>query len=321
MEISVSDLIDLFTATKQTEGRSPKTITLYRGFLHRFGSQLGEGATLRQVTLDAARNFVAELQSRTSRWGDHPLMLEQQGGLSPFTIHSYVRILKTFSAWLHEEEFTKNNVFARLRRPKLPTPMIAILTHDEIARILAHINPNCPRGARMYLIVLLLLDTGIRASELTTLTVDNTFLNESYLKVTGKGNKERIVPFGSTMKKAFLRYLTTFRPENEETPYLILDTRGQPLSYTALAHSIKRLGVACDVPRLHPHLFRHTFAVNYLMNGGDVMTLRLILGHTTLAVTQMYMHLAQAHVQVQHAKFSPVDRLGISPRRAKRAAR
>ena len=92
---------------------------------------------------------------------------------------------------------------------------------------------------------------------------------------------------------------------------VILSVDGTPLTYCALGHMIKRLGKKAGVPRLHAHLFRHTFAVRYLMNGGDVMTLRLILGHATLDVTQMYMHLAESHIKIQHHKFSPVDRLRI----------
>ena len=83
------------------------------------------------------------------------------------------------------------------------------------------------------------------------------------------------------------------------------------LPHIGLSKAIKRLGHTSGITRLHAHLFRHTFAVNYLMNGGDVMTLKLILGHTTLDVTQIYMHLAEAHVKVKHERFSPVDRLGI----------
>jgi len=311
METSLSTLANLFAATKQTEGRSIKTVALYRDFLGKFISYLGADATVRQLTIDAARTFIAELQNRTTRYPGHPSIPEKQGGLSPFTVHCYVRTIKMFSAWLHEEGFTRSDTLARLRRPKLPAPVIEILSRDEIAGILSHINPGCSLGARMYVVVLLLLDTGIRASELTTLTLENTYLDDSYIKVCGKGNKERIVPFGAATKEALLRYLTTFRPEDGDTEYAILNTSGQPLSYTALAQSIKRLGVACGVPRLHPHLFRHTFAVNYLMNGGDLMTLKMMLGHSTLVVTQLYMHLAQSHIQVQHNKFSPVDRLGI----------
>jgi site-specific recombinase XerD len=102
-------------------------------------------------------------------------------------------------------------------------------------------------------IVLMLLDTGIRASELTGLKIDNTHLEESYLKVFGKGSKERIVPFGAGTRKALLRYLTTFRPEQPEPPYVILSTDGGPLTNCALGHSITRLGRASGVPCLRPN--------------------------------------------------------------------
>ena len=169
----------------------------------------------------------------------------------------------------------------------------------------------------MYALFLLLLDTGIRASELCGLTLGNVHFGECYMKVRGKGNKERIVPFGLSTKKALMSYLRGYRqkvaPEGEQAVFLSID--GVPLRYAGLAQAIRRLGETSQVDRLHPHLFRHTFAVRYLMNGGDIMTLRLILGHTTLEVTQMYMHLADSHIQVQHSKFSPVDRLEITQRR------
>ena len=79
--------------------------------------------------------------------------------------------------------------------------------------------------------------------------------------------------------------------------------------YNNLAHTIKGIGKSVGVPRLHAHLLRHTFAVNYLVNGGDVMTLQRMLGHTSLDVTKTYLHLAEAHVQVQHHRFSPIEHL------------
>ena len=136
------------------------------------------------------------------------------------------------------------------------------------------------------------------------------------MKVFGKGQTERIVPFGNTTKKALLHWLVTWRPKMaDDSDSLFVTVDGRPLIYGPLSKAIKRLARKAGVPRLHAHLFRHTFAVRYLMNGGDVMTSRLILGHSTLEVTQMYMHLAATHVQVQHHKFSPVDRLGLGGRR------
>ncbi|MHB1356738.1 MAG: tyrosine-type recombinase/integrase [Anaerolineae bacterium] len=322
MEVTMSTL-DLFAATKQTEGKSPRTISWYRGFLVRFATFAGKGqdVRLKDISIDTVRGFIAWLQGQTTRFAGHPNHPEVEGGLSPNTIHGFVRTLKAFASWLYEEGFTSSNILSRLKRPKVPQPMIEILSDKEIGQVFASINPSCFLGARMYAIALLLLDTGIRATELCTLTMDNTFLDDGYVKVKGKGNKERIVPFGSATKKALIRYITTFRPEPTSSPTgdnrLVLSPQGDPLTYVGLSKAIKRLGITSSIPRLHAHLFRHTFAVNYLMNGGDVMTLKLILGHTTLDVTQVYMHLAEAHVKIQHDRFSPVDRLGIGSKRRK----
>lgn len=319
MEITVYTLIDLFAATKQTEGRSPRTVRWYKDTLTKFGAYLGNGsqATLRDCTLENARAFITSLQQRTTRYENHRLRPQAEGGLAATTVHGYVRALKSFSTWLSEEGFADQSPFARLKRPKVPEPLIEILSDQEIGAIFEAINPKCFLGSRLHVMALLLLDTGIRAAELCSLTIRNVSLDEQYIKVLGKGNKERIVPFGSTTKKALIRYLQTFRPEpaNDRIHQLILSLDGAPLSYTGLYKAIQRLGKTAGVPRLHPHLFRHTFSVRYLMNGGDIMTLRLILGHTTLDVTQMYMHLAETHVKIQHDRFSPVDRLQMIGKR------
>jgi site-specific recombinase XerD len=199
--------------------------------------------------------------------------------------------------------------------------MIEILSNEEIDSIFRSISQNSALGARMLVMVLLLLDTGMRASELCTLTVDNTHIDDGIAKVMGKGRKERIVPICANTKKALLRYLATWRPvmANEDCDRLIVSDTGGELTYSGLLQAIKRLGRKAGVPRLHPHLFRHTFAVKYLMKGGDVMTLRRILGHTTLEVTQIYMHLADTDIKTQHSKFSPVDGLDLRFRRQRSA--
>ncbi len=319
MDMELAALVDLFAATRLTEGRSKRTVDWYRNMLSRFVAFAtnSQPPRLSELSLDATRDFVAALQQQTTRFEGHPFAPPREGGLSPYTIHGYVRALKAFSSWLAAEQFTTHDVLARLKRPKLPSAMIEVLSDEELERLFAGINPNCALGARMYAITLVLLDTGIRASELCTLTLSNTFIDEAHLKVVGKGNKERIVPFGATAKKALVRYVSVWRPEPTglNTEGLFLSVDGAPLAYNGLREAIKRLGQRAHVPRLHPHLFRHTFAVRYLMNGGDVMTLKLILGHTTLDVTQMYMHLAESHIKVQHHRFSPADRLNIGRKR------
>ena len=317
MEMTLPALVDLFVATKRTEGRSINTITWYGDMLRPFVKFLDQASTLKDITLDAGRAFIASLQERTTRFDDHPKSHQQEGGLSIASIHGYVRTLKVFGAWLLEDGLLPKNPFIRLKRPKLPETIIEILTDEEIKNLVSSINPNCVLGARLYTIVSLLLDTGIRATELITLKVNNIDMDSDRFKVMGKGNKERFVPFGATAKKAILRYVSTWRPlpRDDRCDVFILSLEGDPLTYDGLSHIIKRMGISSGIPRLHAHLFRHTFAVKYLMNGGDVMSLRMILGHTDLSVTQVYMHLAQSHIQIQHQKFSPLDRLGLKPKR------
>lgn len=211
MQTTILTLVDLFVTTKQTEGRSAKTTTWYRDKLLAFARFLdnGQPAKLPDLTLDRTRQFVAMLQNKTCRFENHPLRRKADGGLSPFTVHGYVRTLKVFATWLHDEGFTSTNVLARLKRLNLPEVMIVILSMEEIDALLQGINQNCALGSRMFVTFLLLLDTGMRASELCTLTLDNTHLEEGFVRVMGKGRKERIVPICANTKKALLRYLST----------------------------------------------------------------------------------------------------------------
>lgn len=324
MEITINALIEMFAATKQTEGKSARTINWYSDMLSRCARYLGQAATLRDFSIDSARAFIAHLQSRESRYDDHPFREQVEGGLSANTVHGYVRALKAFSTWLNEEGYTKANVLTRLRRPKLPQVMIQTLSDSEIIALFHQINPNTYLGARQFVMLALLLDSGMRAGELINIRLSDIDLEGCQIKVMGKGRKERLVPFSSTTKRYLLRYLATFRNKDPDNPptdeHLLLASDGTPLTYEGLSHSIKRMGINAGIPRLHAHLLRHTFAVNYLMNGGDIMSLKRILGHTTLDVTQVYMHLAEAHIKVQHSRFSPLDKLASAIGRRPRAA-
>ncbi|MCL5998694.1 MAG: tyrosine-type recombinase/integrase [Chloroflexi bacterium] len=314
METKLDVLINLFVATKQTEGRSVNTILWYRRMLGRFSGYL-PGSTVKDFTLANARAFVAHLQQMAVRYERHPLSPPKVGGLSPASIHGYVRTLKTFSAWLHEEGFTREDALAKLKRPKLPETLIEVLSESEIQALFNGLNPNTYLGNRLYTILMLLLDTGIRASELCTLTTHNLDLVDGKIKVTGKGNKERIVPFGANTKKALLRHVSAWRPVSE-SDRVFLDLAGGPLSYNNLIHGMKKLGTRVGVQRLHPHLCRHTFAVKFLMNGGDLMSLKMLLGHTSIEVTQRYLHLTEGHLTARYSQFSPMDRMDIKKKRA-----
>lgn len=158
-----------------------------------------------------------------------------------------------------------------------------------------------------------MLDTGLRLSEVANLKISDTYLDQCYVKLMGRGAKERIVPIGGVAQKALLRYIHHFRPDglggNGDRVFLSVD--GRPLSGNAIRLILSRLALRSGVKRLHPHLCRHTFATNYLINGGDVFSLQQILGHTTLEMVRGYVTLVSAQVRVQHRKFLPMDRMNL----------
>ncbi|MDI6815330.1 MAG: tyrosine-type recombinase/integrase, partial [Dehalococcoidales bacterium] len=259
------------------------------------------------------REFILYLQER-KRWQENPYVLNHQGKLQPISIQTYIRALRAFFNWLYKEGYTEENRLAKLKPPKAPTKVVEILTQEEINRVLGSIESNTASGARNYAILILLLDTGLRCSEMRNMQLQDVNIEGGYLKVMGKGGKERIVPFGASVQKALLRYSLHFRPEpfslSIQNFFLTLD--GKPMTKNSIKMLFQRIAKKSGVKRLHPHLCRHTFATNYLINGGDVFSLQQILGHTTLEMVRRYVTLASAHVTVQHRKFSPMDRISLS---------
>lgn len=310
LESKIQLFIDDFITTKKIEGRAPTTVVWYTHMLKRFAIWMGVDATLKDLTVDRARDYVAELQARTTRYDDHPHHGQKRGGLSATSIHGYVRSLKVFSRWMFDEGYTDKDMFSRLRRPKLPQTVVDVLTDDEVDKIFADLTPGTFTGARNLAVYLMLFDTGIRASELCTLTLSNTDLKKGEIKVVGKGNKERIVSLVGQTRTVMLSYINFHRPQTSHD-YVFTTFEGEPFSYSALIQMMKRLGRRLGIPRLHPHLFRHSFAVRWIMAGGNVIALQKTLGHTSLEVTKLYLHFSDMQMSEIHDQFSPAGKLNL----------
>ena len=153
----------------------------------------------------------------------------------------------------------------------------------------------------------------VRASEVANAQMANVNLGDGYIKVMGKGSKERIVPIGNNAQRALQRYLFRYRPHtfSTSTDNVFLSLVGKPLTENSVKLIFSRLAKKSGVTRLHAHLCRHTFATRFLINGGDVFTLQHILGHSTLEMVRHYVNFASTHVVIQHQKFSPLDRLNL----------
>ena len=313
--IPLDKLMLEYEMANRVEGKSERTVEWYNQalrFLGEFLKERGHSCLLGDFDLQTVREYILYLQKRPL-WRGHPQIPEQNATLARTSVDNHVRAIRAFFNWLHREGYTSEPLLAGLRPPRVPTKVVEPLNDVELAAIFSAMDPGNMAGARDVGIVTLLLDGGLRASELTGLKASDVHLEQGYVKVLGKGSKERIVPIGNTCKKSLMRYFFHFRPEpyHRAIDTFFLTLEGRAMTTNALLLILRRLGERSGVRRLHAHLLRHTFALNYLVNGGDVFSLQQILGHSTLEMVRRYVNLTAAHVLTQHQRFSPVDVMNL----------
>jgi site-specific recombinase XerD len=301
-ELDLHKLILHYEQSNKAEGKSPATVTWYSEMLGGFVKFLeftGRGPILSGLNVLTVREFIIHEQARL---------------VSDYTVQGKVRTLKAFSSWLMREGYTSDNVLANVRLTKVTEKLIEPITNDEIEKLISAQNPLTAIGSRNIAILTAFLETGMRESELSYLRYADAHIEEGYLKVMGKGSKERILPIGGLTQKILWRYVFHFRPEpeNDLNDYLFLTLDGKKLQPNALKLLLNRWGKRAGVPRLHCHLCRHTFATNFLIyKCGDVFRLQQILGHNTLEMVRRYVHYASTQAMIQGHVSSPMDRMGI----------
>ena len=288
-----------------TEGKSPRTVEWYTEVLDRFCRWLeAEGRSTVVQTIDemTVRLFIADYQRRPGT---------KAATMSTHTVYNRVSGLRAFFSWLHRQGYTKENVLKDMKQPKTAKLIIEPLNPEEVAAIFRAIKSYIHESDRNAAIVSLMLDTGLRIMEVAGLREDDLHLKEQFLKVMGKGGKERIIAFGSATLKALLHYRMTERPDTAHAGVeaFFLAGDGYDLTTDAIRSIFKRLSKFSGVKRLHPHLLRHTYATMFLLNGGNVFLLQQNLGHTTLAMVQRYIHFAAQTAATKSQEFSPMDRL------------
>jgi integrase/recombinase XerC/integrase/recombinase XerD len=312
---TLSELIDYYEVCNRAEGKSPRTVGFYSANLKHFLSYLKKrhlSELVDKIDIRLLREYAICLH-KEKKYSGHPYTPEGSGPISVSTVHGHVRTLRAFFNWLVREGIRSEHVARELKPPRLCRKVISTLSDEEIRVILKTFDSSTSNDIRNQTLFMLLLDTGLRIGEVVKLTMDNMNLDQGFMKVLGKGNKERVVPFGSSAQRALQRYLFRFRPKaaNPVITNVFLSIAGTPLTENAVKLLFTRLAHISGVSRLHAHLCRHTFATKFLVNGGDVFSLQQILGHSTLEMVRHYVNLASNHVVMQHQKFSPLDRLNL----------
>jgi site-specific recombinase XerD len=235
--------------------------------------------------------------------------------LRPISIKDYYVNFYSLFKWIVSEGYLEESPLDNLPVPKVQASQIQPLSEAQVTALLESAKKtSSPK--RDTAIVMLLLDSGLRASEICNLKMQNLDIKNLDIRarrcfVLGKGNKHRSVFFGRNTAKALWQYLRT--QQREEGDFIFYGDRGrrarEPLSRSGILRLINRLGRAAGIKavRCNPHSLRHTYALSFLRAGGNVFTLREALGHTNLQMTPKYVAVAQADVEAQSKLYSPMD--------------
>ena len=215
-------------------------------------------------------------------------------GLSKRSTARLLSSLRSFFSWCVEEGEVKENPCDRVEAPKLGKYLPAVLSVEEVTAILESVDEKAPFGKRDRAILEVLYGCGLRVSEAAGLLLSHVHLDEGFVDVIGKGNKQRLVPLGEIAADAIRLYL-----EDRPTPasgayddYLFLNRFGKPLSRVSLFNLVKRQAMVAGIRKeISPHTFRHSFATHLIENGADLRIVQEMLGHESILTTEIYTHL------------------------------
>lgn len=230
-------------------------------------------------------------------------------GLSAKTQARRLTSIKAFHAFLLLEREVDENISLNVKSPKIERNLPSVLSIDEVIKLLEAIDTTKPLGLRNMALLELIYGSGLRVSELLSLKVSDLHINQKYLTVIGKGNKERIVPISDMAVIALRNYLVKAREElvKEKTPYLFLNLNGDVLSRVGFFKVLKKIAqdAGLNPDLISPHTLRHSFATHLLENGMDLRTLQSLLGHEDISTTQIYTHISQKRIKEVYNKTHP----------------
>jgi integrase/recombinase XerD len=285
-------------------GAAALTIEAYHRDLRAYSTWMQNAlgiSQLNQIEIDTINNYLMSLA---------------EVGYAASSQQRAAAALRSFHRFCVREGFAEADPAAQLTLPKIAKTLPQTLTLEAVNTLLDQpFEPN-PAGFRDKAILELLYGCGLRVSELTGLNRPQ-ILAESYLRVIGKGNKERLVPFAGAAARALANYLEQGRPflhtKAESAPRepsaVFLNTRGRRLTRQAVYALVADYGSKAGIDGLHPHMLRHSFATHLLEGGADLISIQELLGHSTVATTQIYTHVDITHIQSEYLSTHPRAKL------------
>ncbi|MGI6520975.1 MAG: site-specific tyrosine recombinase XerD [Fermentimonas sp.] len=260
------------------KGLSANTIDAYLTDLQKLISFVeARGVALEEVETTHLEEFLAELHDQ---------------GISPRSTARVISGIKSFFDFLKLNDDGRDDPTKLLEAPKIGMKLPVVLSVEEIDAILSVIDVSTPEGTRNYAIIELLYSCGLRVSELTNLRYTDLFLDEGFIRVEGKGSKQRLVPISETAIRKIRNWLPYRRDINTkrgQEEFLFVSSRGKAISRVTVFHYIRKYAEAAGIQKeISPHTFRHSFATHLLERGANIRVIQEMLGHEKITTTEIY---------------------------------
>ena len=295
-ELQNEETIEHFINTLLSqEGLSMNTLAAYRRDLMQFAKYaLTQSKSLEQIGRSDIQDY---------------LLARMQRG---YVARSNARLLSTLRrlyAWLIRQQLLSENPCANIASPRRGQRLPQTLSEEETERLLEKSDTTHARGLRDKAMLELVYACGLRVSELVHLLFSQLSLDAGYLRIVGKGNKERLVPIGEQAGEWVQRYIKHARPQllrQRQCDYVFVTERGHAMTRQGFWHIVKRLALEAKINKpLSPHTLRHAFATHLLNHGADLRAVQMLLGHSDLSTTQIYTHVANQRLKDLHKTHHP----------------
>ncbi|MGV0845340.1 site-specific tyrosine recombinase XerD [Empedobacter falsenii] len=275
----------------------------------------------KRVSANTIEGYLRDIQKLINYSDKQPLDYSQDDlrdfvhdfASSEYSVRSQARVisgLKSFFGYLQLEDFREDNPTSLLETPKIGMKLPDVLSEKEIDKMIEVIDLSKPEGQRNRAIIEVLYGCGLRVSELINLKISDLFFDDGFIRVIGKGNKQRLVPISDYTIKYINLYKDSIRIhlpiQAGFEDFLFLNRRGKNLTRVMIFTIVKELSIIAGVKKtISPHTFRHSFATHLLKNGADLRAIQLMLGHESITTTEIYTHVDQEFIRDAIIKFHP----------------
>lgn len=284
-----SEALEKFLYSQKLKNNSIETINYYKQRIGYFINFVNDKKVSKLCSVDYD-NYLLHLKSKS---------------ISDYTVKTCLTAVRVFLNFCYRQHYINKDIVSSLTTFKAGKKTLVVLSEVQIQEIYSHYQENTFYGARNLLLISFMLDCGLRVSEAINLRLEDIQTDLHLVKVHGKGNKERLVPLSETTLYYYFNYLKL----KNNLDYLFVDIHGNKISVDGVRFILHKLKKKLGYKRLYPHYLRHTFATYFIVYGGDPLSLKAILGHTTLYMTETYVHIAQQILIARNVRYTPLSNI------------